>query len=150
MKATTVKINYCVVNVDGKSVHRGSLFDCTSYVDTYGADHPRRPLAVCTDVPGAYVVYPHDRLGEMLTDPGRLLSPQEASVVSKLAEAWNEFVQLNVVHADNVEEFRRAIHRAQHVVMARPVQRQFNVDEERRQMCSCSNAGSAQGGPTNG
>lgn len=57
-----------------------------------------------------------------------LLSATEDSVVSKLAEAWNEFVRLESVHPDESTEFRRAIHAAQHIIMARPVQRQFNAD----------------------
>ena len=57
-----------------------------------------------------------------------LLSAPEDSVVSRLADAWNEFILLESVHDDHVTEFRRAIHAAQYIVMARPVQRQFNAD----------------------
>jgi hypothetical protein len=57
-----------------------------------------------------------------------LLSVAEDSVVSRLADAWNEFVRLDSVHPDESTEFRRAIHAAQLIIMARPVQRQFNAD----------------------
>lgn len=38
-----------------------------------------------------------------------LLSASEDSVVSRLADAWNEFILLESVHDDHVTEFRRAI-----------------------------------------
>lgn len=86
MKATTVKVNYCVVDVDCKSVHLDSLNGCIAYVDKHGVDHPRRPLTVCVDIPGAFVVYPQERFGEMLTNPGRLLSPQDICSVSSTSD----------------------------------------------------------------
>jgi len=59
-----------------------------------------------------------------------LLSVAEESVVSRLADAWNEFVRLEPVHPDETVEFRRAIHAAQQIIMARPVQREFNADNK--------------------
>ena len=58
-----------------------------------------------------------------------LLSQQERSVLSRLASAWNMFTKLETLHPDETEEFRRSIHAAQHIVMARPVQREYNSKE---------------------
>ena len=57
-----------------------------------------------------------------------LLSDAERSVLDKLADAWNAFLLMEPLHADHVAEFRTAIHSAQYLVMARPVQRQFNKE----------------------
>ena len=56
-----------------------------------------------------------------------LLSKEELKVVSLLSSAWNEFVVLERLHPDESGEFRQAIHAAQCIIMARPVQRQFNI-----------------------
>jgi len=55
-----------------------------------------------------------------------LLSDIELSVVDKLGDAWNQFLKLESLHPDSITEFRHIIHAAQHIIMARPVQRQFN------------------------
>lgn len=49
-----------------------------------------------------------------------MLTDDEKAVLSKLAEAWNAFLSLPVLHADDVPEFRAAIHRLQEKVLARP------------------------------
>jgi hypothetical protein len=59
-------------------------------------------------------------------DPTTHLSQHEREVVNLLAEAFNTYQKLPVLHSDASEEFRHTIHRAQHLVMARPVQEQFN------------------------
>ena len=55
-----------------------------------------------------------------------LLSLHERSVLSRLASAWNMFARIETLHPDETEEFRRAIHTARHIVMSRPVQREYN------------------------
>lgn len=54
------------------------------------------------------------------------LSEAEKAVALKLAEAWNLFTALPVEHADDADEFRRAIHTAQAKVLMRPGRRQIN------------------------
>ena len=56
------------------------------------------------------------------------LSAEEEAVVEHLAKAWNAFLGLQPVHVDDITEFRHAIHLCQKVIMARPVQREFNED----------------------
>jgi len=51
-------------------------------------------------------------------------------VVNLLAEAWNMYNSLPEFHPNSGEEFLHAIHRAQHIVMARPVQEQFNNEPD--------------------
>ena len=51
------------------------------------------------------------------------LNQQEGVVSDKLAESWNEYLKLEIQHDDDVEEFRHAIHRLQHLVMIRQVRR---------------------------
>lgn len=60
--------------------------------------------------------------------PDGLLSPEETRVMDGLVTAWNAWVKLEVLHSDATDEFRRAIHSAQYLLMARPVQRAFNQD----------------------
>lgn len=57
----------------------------------------------------------------------QLLSSQERIVIDHLVEAWNAFVELPVLHPSDREEFMRAIHQAQLLVMARPVQAQLRA-----------------------
>ena len=68
-----------------------------------------------------------------MTPSTSLLSTSEFLVVSKLADAWNAFLCLELLHPDETTEFRQAIHAAQHIIMARPVQRQFNVDNDKNE-----------------
>lgn len=55
-----------------------------------------------------------------------MLTEQERLVVTKLAEAWNEYLKLPQEHIDDDAEFRDSIHRAQIQVLARPGRREFN------------------------
>lgn len=57
-----------------------------------------------------------------------LLTTEEARVMDALVQAWNAFVALEVLHPDEPGEFRHAIHAAQAIIMARPVQREFNAE----------------------
>lgn len=50
---------------------------------------------------------------------GLFMTEAEASVVDALAEAWNQFIRLPVLHGDDVAEFRAGIHRLQEKVAAR-------------------------------
>lgn len=65
-------------------------------------------------------------MSEAKLNSNDLLNCDELSVVDHLATAWNEFLALEELHTDDVHEFRKAIHDAQKIVMARPVQKQFN------------------------
>ena len=57
----------------------------------------------------------------------QLLTPGEEAVIKLLQEAWNAYCgQLSTLHPEAQAEFRQAIHRAQDIDMARPVQRMFN------------------------
>jgi transcriptional regulator with XRE-family HTH domain len=52
------------------------------------------------------------------------LTPGEQAVIQALVEAWNLFAALPEEHADDVTEFRYAIHDAERIVLIRPVRRQ--------------------------
>lgn len=65
----------------------------------------------------------------MNTNNAALLSVAEMAVMNGLVEAWNAWVKLEPLHPDETTEFRRAIHAAQRITMARPVQRQFNSND---------------------
>lgn len=51
------------------------------------------------------------------------MTDQEQSVMDGLVAAWNAFVALPVEHGDDVGEFRRHIHAAQFMILARPERR---------------------------
>ena len=53
------------------------------------------------------------------------LESQEEKIINTLAEAWNEFVKLKVLHPSDNNEFMAAIHVAQNIIMARPVLREM-------------------------
>lgn len=48
------------------------------------------------------------------------LTKEEQDVMFKLADAWNGFVKLDLLHRSDREDFMRAIHAAQNIVLARP------------------------------
>jgi hypothetical protein len=48
------------------------------------------------------------------------MTPEEQRVLDHLAQAWNAYLALPVVHTDDMAEFRQAIHAAQNIVLARP------------------------------
>jgi len=52
------------------------------------------------------------------------LTADERIVLEILAQAWNQFVELPVIHPQDQVEFMQAIHRAQNIVMSRVVMRQ--------------------------
>lgn len=55
-----------------------------------------------------------------------MLTDQERTVVTKLVEAWNEYLKLPHEHPDDDNEFLDSIHRAQLQILARPGRREFN------------------------
>lgn len=57
-----------------------------------------------------------------------LLTADERCVVDQLASAWNAWCGLDRIHPQENEDFLLAINTAQRIVMARPVQRQFNAE----------------------
>ena len=48
-----------------------------------------------------------------------VLGEAEMSVVDSLTKAWNAFANLAPQHPDDADEFRRAVHAAKYIVMAR-------------------------------
>lgn len=54
----------------------------------------------------------------------------ERACLEELVSAWNIFVDLPALHPDERAEFRAAIHAAQAIIMARPVQRQLNAEDK--------------------
>ena len=51
------------------------------------------------------------------------MTEHEKAVLNHLVEAWNVFLSLPIEHPDDVTEFRRCIHSAQFMIMARPTRR---------------------------
>ena len=60
----------------------------------------------------------------------KLLTDEEYIVVGLLSSAWNSFCLLPELHPDHKSEMTNAIHTAQDIIMARPVQREFNTEDE--------------------
>lgn len=54
---------------------------------------------------------------------------RELSALNKLVEAWAEYVFLPQEHPSDLDEFRKAIHEAQLLILARPGRRVFNADK---------------------
>lgn len=48
-------------------------------------------------------------------------SQDEIVVQEYLARAWDAFVKLEPVFSDHQDEFRKAIHSAQYIIMSRPM-----------------------------
>lgn len=48
---------------------------------------------------------------------------QEQEIIDLLALAWNKFLHLEEQHPCDREEFMRAIHQAQHLIMIRETRR---------------------------
>lgn len=59
-----------------------------------------------------------------------ILTPDEDEVINLLASAWNKYVQLKMLHPSDQEDFMRAIHSAQNIVMSRPVAREMYAKDE--------------------
>lgn len=54
------------------------------------------------------------------------LTPEEQKVMAGLINAWNAWIAIDAaITSDELEEFRAAIHRAQHVLAFRAVRRQW-------------------------
>ena len=53
------------------------------------------------------------------------MTKQELKVIDHLAKAMNKFEELPVMHSDDFDEFFRAIHAAQNIVMAREAVRAY-------------------------
>lgn len=47
----------------------------------------------------------------------------EQEVMTALASAWNRFLKLPVLHESDNEEFMRAVHAAENIILARPALR---------------------------
>jgi hypothetical protein len=63
------------------------------------------------------------------TSSNELLTKEESAVLDALATAYNRFVSLETLHGWHQEEFMHAIHRAQHLVLARPaIKKQLSID----------------------
>ena len=62
------------------------------------------------------------------------LSSGEHTVMTHLVDAWDSYVHLPVQHPDDLEEFRHALHRLQHLVMIREVRSRHSdyTNEEKR------------------
>jgi hypothetical protein len=58
-----------------------------------------------------------------MSERNPLLTEDEQKVLEALAEAWRLFLRLPVQHKWDQVEFMHAIHRAQHIVLARPAMR---------------------------
>jgi hypothetical protein len=54
------------------------------------------------------------------------LSTAELTIIDHLARAYDTFIKLPVEHPCDQREFCEAIHKAQYLVMARPVRRKLN------------------------
>jgi hypothetical protein len=53
----------------------------------------------------------------------------EKACLEQLVIAWNIFVDLPPLHPREREEFMAAIHAAQAIIMARPMQRALNAED---------------------
>ncbi len=56
------------------------------------------------------------------------MNEEEELVVHYLACAWNNFLKLPIEHPDDIPEFRKAIHQAQNIVLARLGRREYNAN----------------------
>jgi hypothetical protein len=54
------------------------------------------------------------------------MTGQENKVLALTKEAWNEFLRLPEMHADDVNEFRYHIHAIQNIILAREGLRSLN------------------------
>jgi len=53
------------------------------------------------------------------------LTVDEQKVMDHITEAWNEYVKLPQQHADDIEEFRHAVHEMQYLLAVRSVRRGY-------------------------
>jgi len=54
-----------------------------------------------------------------------MTTDSERALLQKLGACFGDFAQLGELHADDLEEFRRAIHAAQNIVFARSGMREM-------------------------
>lgn len=50
----------------------------------------------------------------------RDLTLNELYVLESLAAAWNSYLELPILHNDDIPDFRNAIHNAQRIILSRP------------------------------
>jgi hypothetical protein len=60
-----------------------------------------------------------------------MLTKDEVDCINALLKAWNLFIQLKPEHPKDAEEFMRAIHAAENIVLARPMVRYLGKDHAR-------------------
>jgi hypothetical protein len=48
------------------------------------------------------------------------LTKEEKDLLDKISEAWNDFLKLPTLHADDVIEYRQHVHAIQNIILARP------------------------------
>lgn len=58
-----------------------------------------------------------------------LLTEDEQKVVNHLAEAWNAYVKIGKLHPSDTDDFAKAIHDAQKIIMWRPMLREYGWQE---------------------
>jgi hypothetical protein len=56
------------------------------------------------------------------------MTPQERVVFNHIVKAWNAFLLLPDEHVDDIDEFRRGVHRLQEKILARPERRRINAE----------------------
>lgn len=56
----------------------------------------------------------------------RHMTPEENKIVDLLADAWNAFIHLPILHQKDQDEFIHAIHQAQNIIMSRPIFEDIN------------------------
>lgn len=83
----------------------------------------------------------------LLNNTHMALNTQELALCDKLADCWNDFLQLEIMHPSERTEFMNAIHSAQNIVMARSAVR-AHPDKFYR-MLDGSQIPKADGGPKN-
>lgn len=48
------------------------------------------------------------------------MTKEEQEIIDKLADAYNLFIELSIIHSRHQEEFMHKIHDAQRIVLCRP------------------------------
>lgn len=61
---------------------------------------------------------------------------EESHVLEKLGEAWNAFIALPPLHPHDADEYMRAIHAAQNIILAREGLRAMAVEREALGACA--------------
>ncbi len=58
------------------------------------------------------------------------MTKEELEIIEILGIAWNKFKAIEVVHQSDNDEFMRAIHAAQNIVLSRQAMRELNKKDE--------------------